>query len=63
MQRILYFNKEGYCTKYREVDSIFTIMCNVPDDFETDGIPIEEFVCQPSFSIINGRHINKENPW
>jgi hypothetical protein len=66
MQKILYFNKEGYCTKYRDNDSIFSIMCSIPEELTEEdliGMAIEEFVCSPRFKIINGRHVNKENPW
>lgn len=59
MQKILYFNSHGYCTDIQDKDSIFTMMCDVPDKFETIGIPIEDFVCESKFAILHGRHITK----
>ena len=57
MQRILYFNKDGFCTPKRDGESIFTMMCDVSDDFMPEGIAIEEFVCNQQFKITDGRHI------
>ena len=61
MQKILYFNKEGYCTERRNCDSIFSMMCFIPENFETEGIPIEDFICEPKFKISYGRHISSGN--
>ena len=61
MQKILYFNDGGYCTTKRDQNTIFTMFCELPEDFIPEGIPIEDFVCNPKFKITNGRHINKGN--
>ena len=61
MQKILYFNSEGYCTLIRDKETIFTMFCELSEDFIPEGIPIEEFVCNPKFRITNGRHVNKGN--
>lgn len=63
MQKILYFNNGGYCTINRDKDTIFTMFCELPEDFDPATLPIEDFVCNPKFKITNGRHTNKNSSY